>query len=185
MAPRVTAALFVCLVLPCYLISLVQGTIAHPEPQVYRAEDGTELKLKLKGDGFHHWLEDQNGHAVVKDGEEYYYAHGIDTEGELVHSGEKVKDHQLDPSSVGIPKVNKLRGRPRRGQKRRSKRRALSLAPGAGEARRGGAAAAAADSQWASVELKQPSRTLVGLHPGTSVEVRVRARTAGGWSDWS
>lgn len=41
------------------------------------------------------------------------------------------------------------------------------------------------DSQWASVELKQPSRTLVGLHPGTSVEVRVRARTAGGWSDWS
>eukprot|EP00639_Heterosigma_akashiwo_P013286 CAMPEP_0206369746 /NCGR_PEP_ID=MMETSP0294-20121207/5488_1 /ASSEMBLY_ACC=CAM_ASM_000327 /TAXON_ID=39354 /ORGANISM="Heterosigma akashiwo, Strain CCMP2393" /LENGTH=885 /DNA_ID=CAMNT_0053816575 /DNA_START=279 /DNA_END=2936 /DNA_ORIENTATION=+ len=82
----VSRIVLLLLILLC-TVSRVSSIIANPDAIDTVEEGGVQYTLRLKGDAFFHYDEDEDGQKVVKaqDGH-YYYAQGFDQSGELVPS---------------------------------------------------------------------------------------------------
>lgn len=76
---------------------------ANPNPIKLSQPNGTEITLKLKGDEFYNWFEDNDGYTVIKDTQTKFWSYAKKNDfGELEPSNNFVG--KVSPVNVGIKK---------------------------------------------------------------------------------
>jgi M6 family metalloprotease-like protein len=79
------------------------AVLASPQPFIAEQPDGTKIVLRVKGDEWHHWLEDHKGYLVIKEPVRkgrYMYAKVVDQE--RVSTGLEVG--KVNPAVAGLRK---------------------------------------------------------------------------------
>ncbi|MFA6614274.1 MAG: hypothetical protein WCS83_05790, partial [Endomicrobiia bacterium] len=79
---------------------------ASPDPIEITQPDGTKIKIKIKGDEFYHWFEDNDGYTILKDTETKSWVYAIKNNNSYLEKSDKIVG-KIQPSSLGIQKSMK------------------------------------------------------------------------------
>jgi len=100
---RVTIMTIVTIML---VVEGVWGISADPRPKVKTQPDGSKVTLRLRGDEYYMWMEDEAGYTVVKDEAtgQYVYAQ-LDKTGTKLEATDKVVGSVSPVTSSLAPKI--------------------------------------------------------------------------------
>lgn len=80
-------------------VRFAHAVIADPRPAVITQPDGTKVTIRLHGDEFFHWYEDENGFTLLRQNDRYVYAQ-LDAQNRLVPTFWQAGS--IDPRTLGL-----------------------------------------------------------------------------------